>query len=375
MLSHLSPVTIVEEISAFISRDDEFPSGILDNYDVSSQLGRGAFGAVFKATSTRKGKKEVVAVKRTDQQDQQIDLGLEGFLPADVVRELGHLSILRHQNVIEIKQTVIDETPEKCRAFLVLEFCPNNLHRYLVKHEKLPMKTTRTFLRQILEGLNYCHTNRVFHRDLKPENILLTKDNQVKIADFGLSRVIACPSKCLSPVTTTLSYRAPELMMGEHYTYSYEVDIWSVGCIFAEMIRGALLFPGQSEVQMVIDMERWLGSPEPGDFPLCHEWLRVRKGRATAACGLELALVMKEDKAEDKEVLSLAREMLKYNTVGRIRAAAALEHPFFDTFSDSDADDSDARAEPLADVSLTSERQLSSRGNSAYPTPISRCAD
>eukprot|EP01018_Ginkgo_biloba_P020448 Gb_39785 [translate_table: standard] len=124
-----------------------------------------------------------------------------------------------------------------------------------------------TFLYQILRGIAYCHSHRVLHRDLKPQNLLIDRQsNALKLADFGLARAFGIPVRTFTHEVVTLWYRAPEILLGSRH-YSTPVDVWSVGCIFAEMVNQRPLFPGDSEIDELFKIFRVLGTPNEETWP------------------------------------------------------------------------------------------------------------
>ncbi|KAJ3023629.1 Cyclin-dependent kinase 4 [Thoreauomyces humboldtii] len=262
--------------------DNTCPPTLLNSkYELLDPLGCGAFGTVTLArkrnadghyVAIKTNKDNVVAVERRPEENTIQGLQNNGYA-VDVIREMTSLSSLDHLNVIKLLEVIHEECNMSSKAWLVLEYCPRSLTQALEEVAPIQGKPgftldrTKHYLGQILDGVAYCHANKIAHRDLKPENILLTKDDVVKIADFGLARVIRCPSKCLSPVATTLNYRAPEILI-EYTAYAYAVDMWSVGCVFAEMVRGRILFKGQSELAMMMDIHQKLGPPGAYDFAI-----------------------------------------------------------------------------------------------------------
>ena len=124
----------------------------------------------------------------------------------------------------------------------------------------------KSFLFQLVRGIAYCHHLRVLHRDLKPQNLLINKAGELKLADFGLARAFGIPVRSYTSEVVTLWYRAPDILLGSE-RYSTPVDVWSIGCIFAEMHNGRPLFPGRSEnVQLDLIFQK-LGTPREADFP------------------------------------------------------------------------------------------------------------
>jgi serine/threonine protein kinase len=119
---------------------------------------------------------------------------------------------------------------------LIFEYLEDDLQKIL-KREKISKEKSFHYLRQLLEGILYCHSNRVIHRDLKPQNLLIDSKGNLKIADFGLARSFTVPLPSLTHEVVTLWYRAPEILLGEK-VYTPSIDIWSIGCIYGKIKSG-----------------------------------------------------------------------------------------------------------------------------------------
>jgi serine/threonine protein kinase len=135
-----------------------------------------------------------------------------------------------------------------------------------MRQDVLSPDMVKSYVRQMLEGVLHCHTHRVIHRDLKPQNLLIDRSGNLKLCDFGLARAFGLPIKTYTHEVVTLWYRAPEILLGARQ-YSIPVDIWSVGCIFAEMAQGRPLFAGDSEIDQLFKIFKILGTPTEELYP------------------------------------------------------------------------------------------------------------
>lgn len=152
---------------------------------------------------------------------------------------------------------------------MVFEYVEYDLKKFMRKRGNDPLSPdeAQSFLYQILQALIYLHQHRIFHRDLKPQNLLVDSDGQtIKLADFGLARAFGLPIKTYTHEVVTLWYRCPEILLGQK-AYSLGVDLWSTGCIFAEMVQRKPLFMGDSEIDQIFKIFKVLGTPNEGNWP------------------------------------------------------------------------------------------------------------
>ena len=233
------------------------------------------------------------------------------------------LKELKHPNIVKLYDVVHTEK----KLTLVFEFLDQDLKKYLdVCDTGLDLPIMKSFLYQLLMGVAYCHHHRVLHRDLKPPNLLINREGQLKLADFGLARAFGIPVRSYTHEVVTLWYRAPDVLMGSR-RYSTPVDIWSVGCIFAEMANGRPLIAGTSEGDQLEKIFRLLGTPSladyPGivDLPEYHSNLPRYPPPPNGIAELVPSL--------DSTAVDLLSKMLQYDPGRRVTANDALKHPFF----------------------------------------------
>mmetsp|Transcript_23287 Transcript_23287/g.46356 ORF Transcript_23287/g.46356 Transcript_23287/m.46356 type:complete len:297 (-) Transcript_23287:4-894(-) len=289
----------------------------MDRYQKLEKVGEGTYGVVYKAKDQVTG--EIIALKKI-----RLEAEDEG-IPSTAIREISLLKELQHCNIVRLYDVVHTER----KLTLVFEFLDQDLKKYLdVCDGGLEVPITKSFLYQLLRGVAYCHHHRVLHRDLKPQNLLINREGELKLADFGLARAFGIPVRSYTHEVVTLWYRAPDVLMGSR-KYSTPVDIWSVGCIFAEMVNGRPLFAGTSEADQLDRIFRNLGTPTEEIYPAITELPEYKDDFPLYPLQSVDTLVPNLDPVG----IDLMSQMLCYDPAGRITAADAMNHPYFDDLS------------------------------------------
>ena len=281
-------------------------------------IGKGAYSIVWKAFKKDTG--NYVAIKKMILENYE-----EEGIPGTALREISYLKELKHHNIVILLD--IEITAKKLK--LVFEFLEYDLKKYMTKYGRLIDEEIKSFAYQLICGVAHCHTYRYMHRDLKPQNLLINEKGELKLADFGLARAFGNTTRAYSNEVVTLWYRPPDVLLGSQQ-YNESIDIWSIGCIIAEMVNGKVLFSGKSDIDQLACIFKILGTPNEKSWPNVIElpewytWKKIDKSIYKPILIQEIVLTL-EPKGKD-----LVSKLLVMDPLLRISAVDALNHPYFD---------------------------------------------
>ncbi|XP_009791183.1 mitogen-activated protein kinase 9-like [Nicotiana tabacum] len=297
--------------------------GEAHQYEIQEVVGKGSYGVVAAAIDTHTGEK--VAIKKIN------DVFEHASEATRILREIKLLRLLRHPDIVEIKHILLPPCPREFKdIYVVFELMECDLQHVIKANDSLTPEHYQFFMYQLLRGLKYMHTANVFHRDLKPKNILANADCKLKICDFGLARVSLgdTPSAVFwTDYVATRWYRAPELCGSFFSKYTPAVDIWSLGCIFAEMLTGKPLFPGKNAVHQLDVITDLLGSPSTEAISR----IKNEKARRYLSSMKRKAPISLSEKFPhiDPLALRLLERLIAFDPKDRPSAEEALAHPYF----------------------------------------------
>ncbi|KAG9449741.1 hypothetical protein H6P81_009706 [Aristolochia fimbriata] len=291
-------------------------------------IGRGAYGIV--CSSVNRETNEKVAIKK-------IHNAFENRVDAlRTLRELKLLRDLRHENVIALKDIMM---PAHRRSFndvyLVYELMDTDLHNIIKSSQALTNDHCQYFLFQLLRGLKYLHSANILHRDLKPGNLLVNANCDLKICDFGLARTSSGKGQFMTEYVVTRWYRAPELLLCCD-NYGTSIDVWSVGCIFAELLGRKAIFPGNDCLDQLKRIVSILGSMPESDLEFIDN-PKARKYIKGLPYSSGTPFVRLYPNANPL-ALDLLQKMLVFDPSKRISVTEALMHPYMSPLYDPNAD-------------------------------------
>ncbi|CAL8266446.1 unnamed protein product [Merluccius merluccius] len=261
----ISPVELKKELPKYLPALQGCRS--VEEFQCLNRIEEGTYGVVYRAKDKKTD--EIVALKRLKMEKEK-----EGF-PITSLREINTILKAQHPNIVTVREIVVGSNMDK--IYIVMNYVEHDLKSLMetMKQPFLPGEV-KTLMIQLLRGVRHLHDNWILHRDLKTSNLLLSHKGILKIGDFGLAREYGSPLKPYTPVVVTLWYRSPELLLGAK-EYSTAVDMWSVGCIFGELLTQKPLFPGKSEIDQINKIFKDLGSPSEKIWPGYGELPAVKK--------------------------------------------------------------------------------------------------
>ncbi|KAL2462833.1 Mitogen-activated protein kinase 15 [Forsythia ovata] len=322
--------------------------GEANRYEIQEVVGKGSYGVVGSAIDTHSG--ERVAIKKINDVFEHVSDATR------ILREIKLLRLLHHPDIVQIKHIMLPPSRREFRdIYVIFELMESDLHQVIKANDDLSPEHYQFFLYQLLRGLKYIHAANVFHRDLKPKNILANADCKLKICDFGLARVAFndAPSAIFwTDYVATRWYRAPELCGSFFSKYTPAIDIWSIGCIFAEMLTGKPLFPGKNVVHQLDIMTDFLGTPPPESIAR----IRNEKARRYLSNMRKKHPVPFTQKFPnvDPLALQLLERLLAFDPKDRPSAEEALTDPYFLGLANVDREPS---SQPISKLEFEFEKK------------------
>ncbi|KAK6131373.1 hypothetical protein DH2020_034858 [Rehmannia glutinosa] len=277
------------------------------------KIGQGTYSNVYKARDKETGK--IVALKKV-----RFDTS-EPESVKFMAREIMILQKLDHPNILKLEGLATSRM--QYSLYLVFEYMHSELSKILSRpDENLTEPQIKCYMQQLLSGLHHCHERGILHRDIKGSNLLIDKNGMLKIADFGLANFFN--RRPLTSRVVTLWYRAPELLLGST-NYGVGIDLWSAGCLMAEMFAGRPIMPGRTEVEQVHRIYKLCGSP-PDDY-----YKRLKLSTALKPPQTYKSTLRETFRYFPSSSLDLLNKLLALDPARRGSASSALQHEFFHT--------------------------------------------
>jgi cyclin-dependent kinase 12/13 len=331
-------------------------AGSIATFSIFDQIGEGTYGYVYKAKNKRDG--SVVALKK-------LIIRKEGLgFPQFAVREIKFLRSLEHKNIVKLVDVItskgcndLDVGEESAAStssrkptpygnmYLVFEYIEHDLGGLIDARYKFSLVAMKYVIKQLFAALDYLHGMKVIHRDIKPSNLLMTNRHQLKLADFGLARsAVGVDGQegrvDLTNNVVTIWYKCPELLLGSR-RYTAAIDLWSAGCVLAELALGRPIFPGKTEVEQIDLVFSVIGTPCAVDEGSARTWVGYQSlphfnlllGDASTIYdeGIEDSWIAENNGQNTvcDQTLKMLKRVLVADPLKRISAQAALEHSYF----------------------------------------------
>lgn len=290
----------------------------MEKYEKLCKIGEGAYGVVFKCRHRDTG--QVVAIKKFCESED------DPIIRRIAMREVRMLKKLHHGNLVNL----LEVFRRKRKLHLVFEYCDHTVLNELERHPRgLDDVSVKRIIWQTLQSIHYCHQAGVIHRDVKPENILISRNGVVKLCDFGFARMLTGPGGEYTEYVATRWYRSPELLVGDTQ-YGPPVDVWAIGCVFAELLTGQPLWPGKSDVDQLYLLKRMLGDLTPRHMEIFRGNAYFRGMSVPEPDSTEPLCA--RFSGHPPQTISFLEGCLVMDPSGRLTCEELLEHSYFDQF-------------------------------------------
>ncbi|KAJ3415475.1 Mitogen-activated protein kinase [Chytridiales sp. JEL 0842] len=310
------------------SQPPQWAPSILDGkYKIVRELGQGAYGVVCAAKAIESGQE--VAIKKVQKVFEKSILAKRALREIKLLRHFNG-----HENITGLLDMDITDYTNFNEIYLVQELMEADLHQIIRSEQPLTDAHFQYFIYQICRGLKFIHSANVLHRDLKPGNLLVNADCLLKICDFGLARGLSDTNVgFMTEYVATRWYRAPEIMLS-FKSYTKAIDMWSVGCIFAELLGGKPLFKGRDYVDQLNQILYILGTPDDATLRRIgseRAQLYIRSLKRTN----KVPWIQLFPKATP-QALDLLEKLLTFDPAARITVEEALKHPYLEAYHDEE---------------------------------------
>ncbi|KAK3703132.1 hypothetical protein LTR37_014609 [Vermiconidia calcicola] len=300
------------------------PCRSVERFNRLNHIEEGSYGFVSRAREEATG--EIVAIKKL-----KLNPATDGGFPVTALREIQCLNAAKHRHIVDLREVVTGEGSAKEDVYLVMEFLEHDLKTLQDEMEEPFMPSeVKTLLLQLGSAVEFLHDHWILHRDLKTSNILMNNRGEIKIADFGMARFCGDPPpNNLTQLVVTLWYRAPELLLGAT-TYDSAIDMWSLGCIFGELLTKNPLMQGKNEVDQLSKIFELCGIPSEDTWPGFKRLPNARTLRLPSQTKAAQGSIIRSKFATLTSAgSSLLNSLLSLNPAQRPTAKQMLEHPYF----------------------------------------------
>lgn len=322
----------------------------MDKYEKINKIGEGSYGVVFKCRNRETS--QLVAIKKFVESEE------DPLIKKIAMREIRMLKQLKHPNLVNL----IEVFRRRKRLHLVFEYVDHTVLNELDRYPRgVPEKMVQRIIYQTLLAVHFCHQHNTIHRDVKPENILITRGGQVKLCDFGFARVLTGPGGEYTDYVATRWYRAPELLVGDTQ-YGPPVDVWAIGCVFAELLTGEAVWPGRSDVDQLYLIRKTLGDLIPRHLEIFSN-NAFFKGMSIPEPD-RLVPLDERYPGMTQNAMNFLQKCVMMDPAERMTCAQLIQHPYMDINRESGLEFSKNKTE-----SGMRKRQNNSR-ISNYPAPF-----